>query len=70
MKKNYSGNNSRSYKNRIWKTTLGITLAAVLVVQGTGTGMHMGLSQVAAAEQQADNTAKLKTVYLLSLIHI
>lgn len=26
--------------------------------------MHMGLSQVAAAEQQADNTAKLKTVYL------
>lgn len=56
-------NNSRSYKNRILKTTLGITLAAVLVVQGVGTGMHMGLSQAAAAEQ-SDNTAKLKTVYL------
>lgn len=56
-------NNSRSYKNRILKTTLGITLAAVLVVQGVGTGMHMGLSQAAAAEQ-SDSTAKLKTVYL------
>ena len=63
MKKNYSGNNSRSYKNRILKTTLGITLAAMLVVQGAGTGMHMGLSQVAAAEQ-TDNAAKLKTVYV------
>lgn len=63
MKNNYSRTNSRSYKNRILKTTLGITLAAILVVQGTGTGMHMGLSQVAAAEQ-TDNAAKLKTVYL------